>query len=341
MKIPLKFLVTGLAGILLMNPFEMRASLEISASVQINAVADFDAPLTSCGDWVTVGSYGRCWHPTGVIVGWRPYCDGDWVWTDCGWYWESDEPWAWACYHYGWWVYDDDYGWVWVPGVEWAPAWVSWRIGGGCIGWAPLPPAGVFSARRPVDAAFVFVDNNHFSGRITPSVVVANNRTIISQTKYVSNIRHVSGNFDGAGTRQANFNEGPGLDAIQRATGRQFKVTAISEAVHRTPMPSRGGSNVGSNHGPGHQPGPADRPETRNAPKPNDQPQHFAPGQPPAQKPFVAPPDHGNNRPFVPGQNVPPSRGPAGGAPDHGNRGNGNGHDQDHGGGGGGHGHGD
>src|SRR5262249_23599259 len=46
-----------------------------------------------------------------------------------------------AVFHYGRWIFDASHGWVWVPGKEWAPAWVSWRDGSGYIGWAPLPPA--------------------------------------------------------------------------------------------------------------------------------------------------------------------------------------------------------
>jgi hypothetical protein len=37
-------------------------------------------------------------------------------------------------------VFDPDYGWVWIPGQVWAPAWVVWRWGDGWVGWAPLPP---------------------------------------------------------------------------------------------------------------------------------------------------------------------------------------------------------
>src|SRR5689334_7249602 len=81
----------------------VRADLEVSASVRVSAVAEFNAPLASHGTWVEVRGYGRCWRPSGIVVGWRPYCDGEWVWTDCGWYWQSDEPWSWACYHYGSW----------------------------------------------------------------------------------------------------------------------------------------------------------------------------------------------------------------------------------------------
>ena len=71
------------------------ADLEVGASVQIHAKAEFDAPLAAHGNWVQVGPYGRCWRPARVGLEWRPYCSGEWVWTDCGWYWSADEPWAW------------------------------------------------------------------------------------------------------------------------------------------------------------------------------------------------------------------------------------------------------
>ena len=79
-----------------LNPSLFRASaeLEVSAGVSIHATTEFYEPLAPCGTWVEVGSYGRCWHPAGVVVGWRPYCNGYWEWTDCGWYWFSDEPWG-------------------------------------------------------------------------------------------------------------------------------------------------------------------------------------------------------------------------------------------------------
>ncbi len=57
----------------------------------------------------------------------------------------SDDPWGWATDHYGRWFYDPDYGWVWVPGYEWAPAWVDWVVYDGWIGWAPLPPSATWS----------------------------------------------------------------------------------------------------------------------------------------------------------------------------------------------------
>lgn len=105
----------------------------------------FYSSLSPYGEWISVGADLYGWRPLRVDAGWRPYSYGRWVWTDDGWYWASDEPWGWAAYHYGRWYYDDYYGWVWIPGYDWAPAWVEWRYGGDYIGWAPLSPYAVFS----------------------------------------------------------------------------------------------------------------------------------------------------------------------------------------------------
>ncbi|MFL5301926.1 MAG: DUF6600 domain-containing protein [Anaeromyxobacteraceae bacterium] len=100
----------------------------------------FHDGLAPYGEWVTVSGYGRVWRPHNVSAGWRPYYNGRWEWTDEGWLWVSDEPWGWAAYHYGRWSQDPSYGWFWIPGYQWAPAWVSWRYSPDYIGWAPLGP---------------------------------------------------------------------------------------------------------------------------------------------------------------------------------------------------------
>jgi len=103
-------------------------------------VSYFYDALSPYGNWIWDDTYGWIWYPLDVPIDWRPYTDGEWIWTDDGWTWDSDYPWGWATFHYGRWFDHPDYGWCWVPGTEWAPAWVAWREGDGWIGWAPLPP---------------------------------------------------------------------------------------------------------------------------------------------------------------------------------------------------------
>ena len=105
--------------------------------------------LTPYGSWVDVPGYGRCWQPSELPDGWRPYYDGGhWVDTDAGLYWQSDYPWGAVAFHYGRWIWADGSGWVWVPGYEYAPAWVFWRYADadGYVGWAPLPYGAVWVA---------------------------------------------------------------------------------------------------------------------------------------------------------------------------------------------------
>ena len=118
----------------------------------------FYQPLRPYGEWVFIGGHGPCWRPGRVAVGWRPYFEGRWVWTDCGWSWVSAEPWGWATYHYGRWMLTPECGWVWVPGRTWAPAWVAWRNGPDFVGWAPLPPGVAMGVGFSIDVFGIQLD---------------------------------------------------------------------------------------------------------------------------------------------------------------------------------------
>lgn len=185
------------------------------------SISVFDGPLAVHGHWIDRAPYGRCWYPGYVAAGWRPYCDGYWMWTDYGWYWYSDEPWAWATYHYGRWVYDPYYGWIWVPGTEWGPSWVSWREGGGYVGWAPLPPAcdfgptGVLIVREAYipPSFFVFVHVNRFCDPIRPRTVIINNTTIINKTVNITHVKRVN---------NVVVNHGPKVEVVEKVSTRKF-----------------------------------------------------------------------------------------------------------------------
>ncbi|HTP30116.1 MAG TPA: DUF6600 domain-containing protein [Anaeromyxobacteraceae bacterium] len=123
-----------------------------------NMQKEFEDALAGLGEWVTVADQ-RVWRPPNVRPDWRPYFYGSWTWMEQGWFWVSDEPWAAATYHYGRWNYDGGYGWVWVPGCTWAPAWVVWRFGDGVVGWAPLATKG-----GSYSAFWTFVPSSRFVG---------------------------------------------------------------------------------------------------------------------------------------------------------------------------------
>jgi hypothetical protein len=197
-------------------------------SLEIRAEGDFYQPLSPYGQWAVIGSYGRCWRPGRVAADWRPYCNGNWQRTDAGWYWVSDEPWAWATYHYGRWDFSGQYGWYWVPQTRWAPAWVSWHQGGGYVGWAPLQPSVSISAggfvgfdgSRILPRAFVFVKQGRFLDPIRPATVAVNNAAIINKTVNITNSRIVN---------NAVFNGGPATALIEKASGRKVRVVAVRE----------------------------------------------------------------------------------------------------------------
>jgi hypothetical protein len=132
---------------------------------------------------VDVPDYGQCWRPTAVVYdpSWTPYCDrGHWVYTDYGWYWDSDYAWG-LTFHYGRWFFSPMFGWCWYPDTVWAPSWVIWRTDAQYCGWAPLPPFAVFRPNggffyRGVSVgtsydfglaanSFVFVPTGHFNDR--------------------------------------------------------------------------------------------------------------------------------------------------------------------------------
>ncbi len=104
----------------------------------------FYSSLSPYGSWVQC-NLGYVWRPAHMAHGWRPYLNGRWEWSDCGWYWVSYEPFGWATFHYGRWYYDDYYGWIWIPDETWGPAWVEWRYNDDYVGWAPLPPYATFT----------------------------------------------------------------------------------------------------------------------------------------------------------------------------------------------------
>jgi hypothetical protein len=93
------------------------------------------------GEWKWSPLYGFVWkpyysrnYPTGE---WQPYMHGSWTSFDNQLFWVPEEPWGWAPYHLGVWMWDKDIGWIWIPGDAFAPAWVTWEFCAGYYMWKP------------------------------------------------------------------------------------------------------------------------------------------------------------------------------------------------------------
>jgi hypothetical protein len=201
--------------------------------------------------------YGWCWRPSVETADpfWRPYANaGHWVYTDGGWFWQSEYPWGDIAFHYGRWN-RDSLGWVWVPGYDWAPAWVCWRHSDGYCGWAPLPPAAVFRAgvglefggRLALDVdfglgweAFTFVPYDHFWDRDLHGFFVPRERAefIFHRSAIINGYRMDHGRF---------VIEGIGRDRIGLYTHRDVRVEAglihDSRVLRHADFDHRGGGH--------------------------------------------------------------------------------------------------
>jgi len=202
------------------------AQAQIQVSISIGGFYD---ELEPYGRWVDC-RYGDCWVPGRVSRHWQPYSNGEWVYTEYGWTWVSYDPWGDDPYHYGTWVYTDRYGWAWIPGTVWAPAWVTWSYSDDYVGWAPLPPSIAFGASgyygRPVvmrSTQYVFVPMNRFVGTNVASVRVSpqQSATIFQQTTPVTRFG-VSGGIV--------RNTAIPVETIQRATRVPIQPRTIRDA---------------------------------------------------------------------------------------------------------------
>jgi hypothetical protein len=100
--------------------------------------ADFDRvciEVSEHGQWSPHDSYRFIFTPKKPRENWRPYREGQWLYTDHGWTWRGAERWAWATDHFGFWTKRNVDGWAWVPGDFWLPATVEWIQSGDYVGW--------------------------------------------------------------------------------------------------------------------------------------------------------------------------------------------------------------
>ena len=247
--------------------------------------------LSPYGHWQYVEDYGRVWVPT-VAVAWRPYYYGHWVLTDWGWTFASEDPWGWAAYHYGSWGFGPGLGWYWVPGRIWAPAWVSWRYGGGYATWCPIGPRGyVYGYNSP---AWVAVREEHFTQPIA-TVAVGPRATPVA----VQGASPLAGPH-ASPVKGGSF--GPPVARVSAATGQQFHPVSAASVVGRPrAMPAGTAQKIDRMGGPGPRAsgsgGDATRPQ--NGATGLGRPSPVEPGQGP--RPRAGAPTSGGRPPAVEG----------------------------------------
>ena len=123
----------------LARPAHAQGAIGIATSI---TVQQFMTDLMNYGTWTADKTWGWVWQPRGVLPGWRPYAQGQWLVAEgYGLYWQSYEPFGWAVYHYGRWAWWDHRGWVWIPDKTWGPGFVNWAYGEGYVAWTPMAPS--------------------------------------------------------------------------------------------------------------------------------------------------------------------------------------------------------
>lgn len=198
-----------------------RVSAQPGESVPVESFYDELAPY---GQWMQYPGYGNAWQPN-AGPDFQPYATGGhWVMTEYGNTWVSDYNWGWAPFHYGRWIYDPAYGgWLWLPGSDWAPAWVSWRSGGGYYGWAPLGPGVNVNVNINIPAPYwTFVPQVYFNQRNWYNYCVPRPRVvnIYQNTTIINNYYR---------TNNRAYAYGPPRGDIERYTRQPVQVYRIDQ----------------------------------------------------------------------------------------------------------------
>jgi hypothetical protein len=205
--------------------FGFSASADANTNYAKRVGGYFYTSLSPYGTWIEIGFGTPVWRPTMMKRNWSPYHQGQWIYTNYGWYWDSYEPFGYVVYHYGRWYFDDYYGWIWIPDNEWAPAWVDWRYDDDYIGWAPLSPYALFSINIGIHYTYDYyvpyyhwnyVQYNHFCDNNVYNYYVAPKYKyrVHNKTKMRTNYSYYDGRVR---------NDGVDYDRIRERSGRSIE----------------------------------------------------------------------------------------------------------------------
>lgn len=197
----------------------------ISVSFQI-----FYDNLSPHGVWVNDAAYGYIWIPN-AGAGFFPYAtNGYWLYTNYGWTWVSYYPWGWAPFHYGRWYLDPFYGYVWIPGNEWGPGWVTWRYSAGYYGWAPIGPdvslSFAYSSGYNVPYnQWRFVSSRDMGRKNISNYYVnkSRNSVILPKSNPINNSRTDAAN-------NVTYNPGPAVAEVEKSSRKKINPVPVKES---------------------------------------------------------------------------------------------------------------
>ncbi|NVO20561.1 MAG: hypothetical protein HXX13_12745 [Bacteroidetes bacterium] len=211
--------------------FSAKAERFWNSQVSISFQTFYDE-LSPYGDWLYTNDYGYVWRPFfDRPEDFRPYAsNGDWAYTDYGWTWVSDYRWGWAPFHYGRWFFDDYLGWMWIPGTEWAPAWVSWGSYNDYWGWAPLGPninVNINFNWIAPNTWWTFVPCRHFYGNRWRDYIY--DRPV--QVNYITNITNIY--VDDDRRDNGRWFRGPRVNEVERYNRTRVRRMEVVESDSR------------------------------------------------------------------------------------------------------------
>jgi len=228
---------------------ELDAPVETEENLYLNSVSfqSFYDILSPMGEWIQVSKedvnedlsdgdgqsfssladdeeFIFIWKPT-AGTDWKPYMNGKWVYTNQGWLWKSTDKWGNATYNYGRWWNSKKYGWVWMPGYAWAPAWVRWKVSDDYVGWVPLTPKAKWTSEKGInknnykyedaDVNWVFVGKEGFINELNSSNITASsmNSELVSKSQNITDIKVEN---------DAIINNGPDVADIEKRCGKKI-----------------------------------------------------------------------------------------------------------------------
>lgn len=159
-----------------------------------------------------------------------PYANGQWVYTDQGWYFKANSPQEDLTTHYGRWTQDENLGWIWLPGKTYSPAWVDWRQNDEYVAWAPIPPA-TYIENDAVNVKEQISENRYTivekKSMMEPSVYKYRYQYVENKNKIM--IKEMT-KTDGVMIKEKTvINKGPDVTDIEKKTGKKIDVVKIKK----------------------------------------------------------------------------------------------------------------